>query len=383
MLRIYIAAPSLPRRVAVATWSGDKKRSAVGFRLARPGWPGYIAVAFLAFSVLHKSTSAQSVSDRVRLTRGSESGEVAESTPYEVTLNNGPAGGQQIAVNQIKAILFDGEPSELAQARVNAANGAFENASQLLEKINISSVKRDLIRQDIEFYKAWCAGKLALAGQGAIADAGRQLNNFVRSNPNSFHTLEVREAMGDLLMAGGGYANAEKQYAELAKAPWPDYKMRAAVAIGRSLQAQKKHAEAIKQFDAALAIPDQSPDAQAQRLAATLGKAISTAETGGVDQAVGVIEKVIHDADPEQKELHARACLALGKCYESAGRTKDALIWYLHVDVLYNTVPEAHAEALSHLVPLWTSLGQNERAREARQILNERYGQSRWAKATQ
>jgi tetratricopeptide (TPR) repeat protein len=371
----YIAAPS---------WGGNVKClfPVNGCRGARPGWPAYIGL-LLAVLVLSSPTYAQGVSDRVRLARGSESGEVSETTPYEVTLNKGLPGSQQIAVNQIKAILFDGEPSELGQARVNAANGAYENAMQLLEKIDLSSVKRDLIKQDIEFYKAWCAGRQALAGQGAIAEAGRQLNNFVRSYPDSFHTLEVREAMGDLLMAGGGYANAEKQYAELAKAPWPDYKMRAAVAIGRSLQAQKKHAQAIQQFDAALAIPDESADAQNQRLAATLGKAISLADTGGVDQAVGVIEKVIHDADPEQKELHARACLALGKCYETAGRTKDALIWFLHVDVLYNTVPEAHAEALSHLVPLWTAIGQDERAREARQLLQERYGASRWAKALQ
>jgi tetratricopeptide (TPR) repeat protein len=343
----------------------------------------YKLSVFLVAMLFAAPAYAQGVSDRVRLTRGSETGEITSTTPYEVTINKGSPGGKQIAVNEIKSILFDGEPSELGQARVNAANGAYENALELLGKIDVGSVKRDLIKQDIEFYKAWSAGKLALSGQGAIAEAGRQLNNFVRSSPDNFHYLEVRELMGDLLMAGGGYANAEKQYAELAKAPWPDYKMRAAVAVGRSLQAQNKHAEAIKQFDAALATAAEGSDAENQRLAATLGKAVSMADTGDVDQAVGIIEKVIHDADPEQKELHARACIALGKCYEKAGRTKDALIWFLHVDVLYNTVPEAHAEALSHLVPLWTSVGQDERAREARQLLNERYGGSRWAKATQ
>lgn len=370
----YIAAPS---------WGGGQNRSG-RVRCVRPGWPGYLWVIAILFTMFVQSpTFAQNVSDRVRLARGSESGEVSDTTMYEVTLNKGLPGSQQIPVNEIKAILFDGEPSELGQARVNAANGAYENALELLEKIDLSSVKRDLIKQDIEFYEAWCAGKLALAGQGAIADAGRQLNNFVRSYPNNFHCLDVREAMGDLLMAGGGYENAEKQYAELTKAPWNSHKMRAAVAVGRSLQAQNKHTEAIQQFDAALAIADDGADAQNQRLAATLGKAVSLADTGSVDQAVSAIEKVIHDADPEQKELHARACIALGKCYEKAGRSKDALIWFLHVDVLYNTVPEAHAEALSHLVPLWTAIGQDGRAREARQLLNERYGASRWAKATQ
>jgi tetratricopeptide (TPR) repeat protein len=340
-------------------------------------------VAICATVIVSSPAAAQRVSDRVRLARGSESGEVVSSTAYEIALNKGLPDGKQIPVNEIKAILFDGEPSELGQARVNAANGAYANALELLEKMDVRSVKRDLILQEFEFYKAWCAGKMALAGQGAIADAGRQLNNFVRSHPNNFHCLEVRQAMGDLLMAGGAYDKAEVQYAELAKAPWPDFKMRAAVAIGRSLQAQDKHSQAIQQFDAALAIQAEGAEAENQRLAATLGKAVSMADTGNVDQAVGIIEKVIHDADPEQKELHARACIALGKCYEKASRSKDALLWFLHVDVLYNSVPEAHAESLSHLVALWTAMGQNERAREARQLLNERYGESRWAKAVQ
>jgi tetratricopeptide (TPR) repeat protein len=324
--------------------------------------------------------TAQGESDRVRLIRGSENGEVSAMTPLEVTIDKGLPGSSSIAVNEIKSIAFDDEPSELSQARVNAANGAYENALESLEKIKRGSVDRDFIKQDIEFYKAWCAAKLALAGHGEIADAGRQLNIFVRSYPNNFHYLEAREAMGDLLMAGGGFANAEKQYAELAKAPWPAYKMRAAVAVGRSLQAQQKHPEAIRQFDAALAMPDDGADTENQRLAATLGKAVSLAETSGVDEAVGIIEKVIHDADPQQKELHARAYNALGSCYEKAGKTKDALLSYLHVDVLYNTVPEAHAEALAHLAPLWQAIGQEERAREARQVLEQRYGSSRWAK---
>ena len=59
------------------------------------------------------------------------------------------------------------------------------------KKSTSARVKRDFIKQDIEFYKAWCAGKLALAGQGEIADAGRQLNNFVRSYPKNFHYLEA------------------------------------------------------------------------------------------------------------------------------------------------------------------------------------------------
>jgi tetratricopeptide (TPR) repeat protein len=156
--------------------------------------------------------------------------------------------------------------------------------------------------------------------------------------------------------------------------------MRSAVAVGRTLQAQGKHAEAIAQFDSALTISGNGVDAENQKLSATLAKAVSQAETGNLEQAVQSIEEIIQKTDPEQKELHARAYNALGNCYLKADKTKDALLAFLHVDVLYNTVPEAHAEALSHMVSLWEAIGQQERARESRALLQERYAGSAWAK---
>jgi tetratricopeptide (TPR) repeat protein len=327
--------------------------------------------------------AAAGTNDRVRLARGAETGEVSDMSPMEVSLNKGLPGSRAIAVNQIKSIVFDSEPPELTQARTSAGNGAFSKALQLLGKIDMNQTRRDFIKQDIEFLKAYCASQLALGGEGQIADAGRQLNSFVRSYPNNFHFLEATELMGDLLMASGRFENAEKQYVELAKAPWPDYKMRAAVNVGRTLQAQNKHAEAIKQFDAALAMSDEGADAQSQKAIATVARAVSVAETGKVDQAAGTIEKIIRDTDPQQKELQARAHIALGKCYEKAGKKREALYAYLYVDVIFNTVPEAHAEALAHLVPLYKAIGQDERAREARETLLQRYANSRWAKAVQ
>jgi tetratricopeptide (TPR) repeat protein len=341
----------------------------------KPSFPILLLSAALAVFATSVSTAA----DRIRLVRGSDTGEVSDMSPTEIAINKGAPGSRTISVNQIKSIQFDGEPAELSQARVSVANGALAKAAQLLQKVDASSVQRDFIKQDIEFYKSYVAARLALAGEGQITDAGRQLNAFVRTYPKNYHYLDASEMMGDLLMAAGRFDSAEKQYAALAQAPWPDYKMRAATAIGRSLQAENKHAEAIKQFDAALALPDEGADAQNQKLAATLGKAVSMAETGKVNEAVEMIEKIIRDTDPQQTELQARAHVALGKCYEKADRKKEALYAYLYVDTIFNTVPELRAEALAHLIPLWHERGHDEQARMSRELLQSKYPNSRWA----
>ena len=116
-----------------------------------------------------------------------------------------------------------------------------------------------------------------------------------------------REAIGDLLTAGGGYGTPKSNTPSWPAGqttrcvpPWPS---------GYCCNA-KQARRSDQQFDAALATADDGADAQNQRLAATLGKAVSIAETGKVEDAVA-IQKVIHDADPEQKELQARAAIAL------------------------------------------------------------------------
>jgi tetratricopeptide (TPR) repeat protein len=286
----------------------------------------------------------------------------------------------QIPVNRVRSVVLDDEPSELTQARLNARNGGFTTALERLERIDRSKVRRSLVREDIAFYDAYCSAQLALGGGGDVTDAGRKLNEFVRSNPKSFHYLEAVETMGDLLKAKDSYAAAQRQYAELAKTPWPDYKLRAGVLLGRTLAAQGKHDQAIKEFDSVLASREDDTAAKEQKLSATLGKAVSLADSNQLDEAVKLIEQMIADTDPEQKELQARAYNALGDSYQRAGRTKDALLAYLHVDVLYSTVPDAHAEALSHLATLWNTVGQNERARQARETLEQQYRGSRWAK---
>lgn len=323
---------------------------------------------------------AAEFTDRIRTTGGAEAGEITATTPVEISLDKGTAGKVQIPVNRVRSVILDKEPSELTQARLNARNGGYTTALERLERIDRSKLTRELVRQEVDYYEAYCSAQLALSGNGDVADAGRKLNEFVRRNPKSFHYLEAVETMGDLLMASDKYAAAQRQYAELAKTPWSDYQLRAGVLLGRTLAAQGRHPQAIKQYDEVLASREDDAAAKEQKLSAALGKAVSLAATEQLEPAVKLIEQMIADTDPEQKELQARAYNALGDCYQAAGRNKDALLAFLHVDVLYSTVPDAHAEALSHLATLWEAVGQSARAREARETLQQQYRGSRWAK---
>lgn len=317
--------------------------------------------------------------DRVKLYQGGQSsGKLVEMSPTELVIEVGSTQ-KKFPVNEVELVQFDDEPNELTQAR-NALNaGKYEAAAALLDKVSPAKTERAEIAQDVEFYRALVAARLALAGNGSKTDAGKRLFAFEKANRQSFHYFETCELLGDLLVALGKNAEAEAFYDKVASAPWPDYKLRAHVLLGRTLVSRKEYDRALGQFNDALAIEGSGNAYERAKLSARLGRASALAGLGKTDEAVKLVDEIIEKADAENQELHAGAYLVLGNSYLVAGKKKEALLAFLHIDLLYPRVSQAHAEALAHLATLWTELEKPDRAAQARGQLKEKYPQSQWA----
>jgi len=337
----------------------------------------------LAAGVWLAACTAGRAFDTVKLKpTGTVVGEVVKMSPLEVAVKQG-ALEKKVPVNQIASIMYDSstEPSSLNAARMAARRGRYQDALDVLtdpKKIP-ADIERREVQQDVAFFKALCTAKLALGGTGKVSDAGRTMLGFIKDNGGSYHYLEACEQLGDLYVAAREYSFAETYYAKLAQAPWPDYQMRANVAIGRAQLAEKKLAEAEKSFDTVLGIAAEGPLADFQRMAATLGKGRCLAEKGQTEQAEKMVKDVIAKADAEYGELHSRAYNTLGTIQRKAGRTKEALLAFLHVEILYFAYPEQRAEALANLEQLWNEVHKPERARKAREILDTYFKNSPWA----
>jgi tetratricopeptide (TPR) repeat protein len=318
--------------------------------------------------------------DSIKTAKSTLPGQVVGMSPVQVELEQGASGvTKEIPVNEIQTIFFDNDPVELRTAKTHVLGGRYVEALAALERIK-EEPSRPEIRQDIEFYKALCCAKLALGGSGKIADAGRMMKTFADANSKSYHYFEASEIVGDLLVAVRQYGEAAAYYVRLEKAPWTDYKMRAGVAAGRALLAQGKTDEAQKAFDRVIATEAEGDLAQSQRTLAKLGKADALVVSKKTDEAIKSVEEILNTADAEDVPLMARAYNILGTAYRQAGRTKEALLAFLHVDVLYASVPDSHAEALANLADLWEQCRKTERANAARKTLEEHYKDSPWAK---
>ncbi len=284
---------------------------------------------------------------------------------------------REVPAGQIEAIVFEGEPAVLKTARANIGAGRYEDALAALAELNVAEIERRGIVQDIEYYKVYSAAQMALVGNGDIADAGSKVFAFVSANKDSYHYLDAQMLFGDLAGAAGKTQAAQTAYKTVGQtAPWPDYQARAAVALGRSYLATGQIPQASDSFKIALKMPDNAPDMQAHKLAATLGEARCLAATKKLSEATAMIEKVIKQADSEDTVLLAEAYNALGASYRASDRPKDALLAFLHVDLVYRSSAQNHIEALQNLVELWNERQMPERSAEAARELRDRYKRS-------
>ncbi|MBU6222645.1 MAG: hypothetical protein KGR24_07825 [Planctomycetes bacterium] len=358
--------------------SGMSKRRSVGWLTMR-----WAAAAWFAIAVASSGGRAQAQApDRVISTEGTVTGKVLSVSTDAVEIEERGGESRKIPIDQIRDVQFGGEPQSLRAARSMLARGRAADAVEEVAKVETAELDgaEPLVLEELEFVKAAAAGRAALAAGADPKDAGRLVGEFLAKHPQSHHYYDVQQLLGDLLVRAGKPDAALTAYATLAKGP-AALKVRSAAAKAGMLFDQQKFAEAMAEYDAALTI-DAGDDASAeQKRGAELGKARCLAQLGKNADAVALVQGIIRRADPEEKELLARAYNVLGGAYRAAGdKDQDAVIAFLTVDLVYNGSPDSHAEALAHLSELWEKGKNPERAREARKSLQDSYPTSPWAK---
>ena len=320
--------------------------------------------------------------DTVVLTDGNRvRGSIVSIAPDGIEIE-GRSGIEKFSISEIREVILDGEPESLASARTLLVRRDPQGAIDELTKLEPADIKdaEPRIREEYEFLKVATAAGAATAANGDAA--AQALAAFLTRNARSHHFFEGQEILGDLYARMGKYAEAATAYGALDRGP-SALRIRAASSKARLLLEQGKPADAIKEFEAATKIPTEPGDSAsaAQKGEARLGMARCLARTGKAADGVTVARAAIREADPGDRDLLAAAFAALGECQRAGGgKDEDALISFLTVDLVDNTVPEQHAEALYNLVELWEATKQPERAREARQALATTYPDSPWAK---
>ena len=338
-----------------------------------------LCIILLASATLLTIDSLGQAQDRVVPKRDAvASGKFVEITPttVKITVRNKE---QSFDMGDVRKLSFDGEPNTLDRVREGVLQGQYEQALDEVKKISTDGIKNPLIKQDIEFYRYYCEGKLGLTGQADKLSAIKGLLSVDKENPKSHHLYELSDMLGQLALAVNQPDQATRFFNRLLSAGSPDTKALGAYRMGTVELAQGKVDEAKARFGQLAEATSASPEMGRLKSLAEVGLATCEQMAGNNEQALQKLDSLAQQYDSTDQGLFARINNARGACYAALGKTTQALLSYLQTDLLFFTDAEAHAEALYHLSKLWPQAGQPARGAEAKARLTAQYASSLWA----
>ena len=302
-------------------------------------------------------------------------GVIQSESPTEVVVKLG-ATETSVPTDQIVSVRYDGQPATLQLAETRETAGQLAEAADLYKKAAGEAAEKPFAQQMALYREASVLTNLALVEPERVKDAKERLLRFVRAYPTSRHIIPAREDLARIQLSTGDFTGAETTIAEIAKLPKAGD--RAAVLHARVLSKQGRHDEAVSELDRLIAaFPDRSTPQREARLA----KGESLVGLKKYKEAEALVRQVIQAAPPEDVPSQAAAYNALGDCLRAANRPKDALLAYLHTDLLYSKDKQEHPRALFQIEKLFRLLKQDGRADEYAQRLRQEYPKSQWLSA--
>lgn len=310
-------------------------------------------------------------------------GTITAETPTGVTIKATQAGkSEEVAVplNELIEVQYDGQPGlSLQSAELVERGGDFRRALELYQKAAAAGPS-GFVAAAVAFGQARTLAKTALTNPQRLDEAIQGLETFRTQHPQTRFHYDLHEWLGRLQLEKGNASAAGTAFRELAAAPWPDYRLRAATWEGRVLLRAGNYEAAQAKFEEVAAAKATTEPEKLRQQEALLAKGECLLKLKKLDEAEALLRRVIDQAPPDHAEVQALAHNALGDALREAGRPKEALLAYLRVDLLYNTQKQAHARALYHAALLWDQVGRGPDAAEARDKLKRLYADSTWAK---
>ncbi len=193
-------------------------------------------------------TSLESPGSRSNLSnpRAAVSGVVQEITKDKVVIHK-RGGNQNVPSNMIGWIVFEGTQAPSPRSKEFVSKGQFEESLVELRKLDPASLKSDYSKKELEFYRAFAEGKLAILGKGDAAKSVESLLAFVSANKDSNHFYECTELLVELAVQLRDKDKALRpSLVALSRALFKEVAIRSRYLEARALLAQNKFAEAKK-----------------------------------------------------------------------------------------------------------------------------------------
>ena len=340
-----------------------------------------IVRTFLSITLIAAVATTANADDQifVRGTAKAIRGTIGKMTKDFLEIKPRSGAAKKIPADEINRVRFNAEPPELNRTRSAEESGLLDRALKDYNGV-VGSLKGGA-KKDTEFLIARTKCRMAIADPTKGDSALKAMQAALAKNANGYRHYECLVRLGRVQMANADFGGAKLRFEALGKSTMKSHQMAARVATGQVLLAQDNPAEAQSNFDAVVGMKAGTEAETASRYEAVLGKARCQQLQSNFDGAIKSLEEIVDNTKPEEAaELHARAFLQKGDCYRDQQKTKQAVMAYLHVDLIYDRAKGAHAESLFQLSQLWPQAGHPDRGSEAGSRLKKLYPNNPWTK---
>lgn len=342
------------------------------------------------FGMCNENTFAADVVRRSGEGARSQSGSIVEITVSSVKIKRGMTGViTEIPADEITATQFEDEPPTLSAVRTAVQGSRFPEALENAEKINRQTLKNPNVLADYDYFIAYAKSRSALMNRTQsrtkeLEEAASAVTEFLRTHASSYHFFPMCETLGEVQLALGAKDKAAQAYANLARAPWPPTRLEGKYRLGRIyLDREPPEDESVAKarnlFQEILddkfenVTSEQREKIERRQALAGVALARCLILDGKIDQAVERLETLSEKTSPEETQAQAAIYLALGEAYEKSEKPKDAILAYLHVEILFPAAREEYRTALQKLAVLWKTVNRPERALETERLLRDAF----------
>lgn len=301
-------------------------------------------------------------------------GKIVEISPTAIVIQSG-GNNQTVKASEVDRTTFADASGPVKQAITQFQTNRLNDCLDTIEKIKPADLpKNRFVIAELAYCKAMAKSVEALRGADiTLSDARTEMNSFLTKFPKSYHYYPASKTFAELAMATGSaqaIAAAKSKYKELLSSNWPELILLGHLELGKIALIENKPDQALAQFKK-IAEDSKASSQQADelKLVAKCRAAQAKAMQGDTATAIKEIQAIIKKESSDNKLLFANAYNALGHCHLKAGSKKEALLAFLHTQMLYSSLADTHAEALYHLFSLWNDLSYPDRARETQQML--------------
>lgn len=336
-------------------------------------------IPLIALAIAFGATNLWAV-DTIYKTDGKRvDGTITTFTKTEIDVQQGQRT-PKVPVNEVDRISWNGEPTELKNARASELAGNLERAAELYDAVkkgpnNLSATAKT----DLDYLIARTKARAALRDESKADAAIAALEAFKAANANNFRYYELHEYLGKVHAAKGDAAASKAAFDEMGNSPFNDMKMAARIFAADAMLESGDIPGALTQYAAVAGMNATSPQEISRRNQARLGQALCLIKQNQAEKAIELCDQVIKETTPEQRQVQATAFLRKGDALQATGKNQQAVMDYLKVDLLFEDQPDKHAEALFHLSNLWAAVGKADRASDAKARLQSQYSGSEWA----